>query len=228
MNSQSKHTRVINTITGPLEKKVLNYLASRMPNWVTSDLMTIIGIIGSVIIFVGYSLTNYSPHYLWLASLGFVLNWFGDSLDGTLARYRKAERPNYGFFIDHAIDTISEVLVFLGLAISPYVKFEIATLALIGYLTLSIYVYLLTYVIRVFRISFAKLGPTEIRIIGILCNTLLFFVGKPTITLPFGTFTFYDIIVAIVAAALFIVFIVNTIITSSKLSRYDTVMRKFK
>ena len=228
MNSQSKHTRVINTLTGPLEKRVLNYLASRMPNWVTSDLMTIVGVIGSVIIFVGYSLTNYSPHYLWLASLGFVLNWFGDSLDGTLARYRKAERPNYGFFIDHAIDTISEVLVFLGLAISPYVKFEIATLALIGYLTLSIYVYLLTYVIRVFRISFVKLGPTEIRIIGILCNTLLFFVGKPTITFPFGTFTFYDIIVALIAAALFIVFIVNTIITSSKLSRYDTIMRKFK
>jgi len=228
MNQQSKHTRVINSLTGRAEKEVLHFLASRMPEWVTSDLMTIIGVIGSLIIFISYSLTNFSPHYLWLASFGFVMNWFGDSLDGTLARYRKAERPNYGFFIDHSIDTISEVLVFLGLAISPYVRFEVAVLALIGYLMLSIYVYLLTYVIRVFRISFVKLGPTEVRIIAILCNTILFFVGKPSITLPFGTFTFYDIIIAIITVILFVVFIVNTITTSIKLSRYDTVMRKFK
>jgi len=228
MNPQSKHTRVINSFTGPIEKKVLHFFASRMPEWVTSDFMTIVGVIGSIVIFISYIFTNKNPNFLWLASFGFVLNWFGDSLDGTLARYRKAERPNYGFFIDHAIDTISEVLVFLGLAISPYVRFEIATLALIGYLMLSIYVYLLTYVIRVFRISFIKLGPTEVRIIAILCNTALFFIGKPTIKLPFGIFTFYDVIVAIIAAILIIVFIYNTITTSIKLSRYDTLMRKFK
>ena len=228
MNKQKQHTRVINSLTGNAEKKFLAWLASKMPLWVTSDLMTIIGILGSVIIFASYCLTNLSPNYLWLASFGFILNWFGDSLDGTLARYRKAERPNYGFFIDHAVDAISEVLIFLGLGISPYVKFDLATLALIGYMLLSIYVYLLTYVVRLFRITFIKLGPTEIRIIAILCNTILFFVGKPSFDLPFGTFTFYDIVVALLAVALYVAFIVNTITTSSRLSRHDMNLLKHK
>ena len=90
---------------------------------------------------ISYGLSNYNPNYLWMASLGFLINWFGDSLDGTLARYRHIERPRYGFYIDHVTDGVCQVMIFLGLGLTPYVSFNIARLALISYLLLSILVY---------------------------------------------------------------------------------------
>ena len=123
------HIRVNETTITKLEKKALHWLAGRMPAWVVPDTLTIIGLIASIIIFASYGLTYFNKNFLWLASLGFILNWFGDSLDGTLARYRKIERPRYGFFVDHIIDAISEVLVFIGLGLSPYLRFDLAMIA---------------------------------------------------------------------------------------------------
>jgi archaetidylinositol phosphate synthase len=107
------------------------------PSWVSPDMLTIFGFLAGILIGVSYLLTNLDKNFLWLANLGFVLNWLGDSLDGNLARYRKIERPRYGFFIDHAVDIITEVFIFLGLAFSPYVDFKIAILALIAYLCMT-------------------------------------------------------------------------------------------
>src|SRR5690554_1739776 len=104
MTDVRNHTRINQTILGPLEKPALQWMAARLPVWVTPDTLTGIGIFASVLIFISFVLTNIHPGFLWLASFGVVLNWFGDSLDGTLARYRKIERPQYGFFVDHAVD----------------------------------------------------------------------------------------------------------------------------
>jgi phosphatidylglycerophosphate synthase len=182
-----------------------------MPAWVTSDMLTGVGVFGALVIFAGYSLTNLDKAFLWLASMGFVINWFGDSLDGTLARYRKAERPRYGFFVDHTVDALNEVLIFLGLGLSPYIRFEIASLALIGYLLMSILVYVTTAVTGEFRISYGKLGPTEVRVIAILANTLIFFFGNPAISTPWGTLTIFDLVAALIAGILFLIFIFSTL-----------------
>ncbi len=205
------HKRVNDMLLGPLERPALAWLVARMPPWMTPDILTAIGVSGSLVIFLGYVLTHYHRGFLWLASLGFVINWFGDSLDGTLARYRDIQRPRYGFFIDHTMDAMSECLIFIGLGISPYVRLEIACLALIGYLLLSVLTYVRTCVDGVFKISYTRLGPTEIRAIAILANTLIFSIGNPTVQLPLGSATIYDLIVAVIAAALTVAFLVSTL-----------------
>ena len=221
MTDVRTHTRINQTILGPLEKPALQWLAARMPNWVSPDTLTGIGIFASVLIFASFVLTNIHPGFLWLASLGVFLNWFGDSLDGTLARYRKIERPQYGFFVDHSVDAVSEVLVFLGVGLSPYVNFEVACLALIGYLLLSTYVYLFTYVKGVFQISFARIGPTEIRLLAILANALVFFLGNPIVPTKFGVVSLYDLIAGFLAIVLLLAFLVMSVVTALDLSKSD-------
>jgi archaetidylinositol phosphate synthase len=221
MTEIEKHHRVLDTFTGPIEKPVLLWLAARMPDWVTSDMLTGLGTLGSILIFVSYWLTNKNVNFLWLACFGFFVNWFGDSLDGTLARYRKIERPKYGFFIDHVVDAYNEVLVFLGLAVSPFVRFELATLALIGYLLLSILVYITTCVMGEFRISYGKLGPTEARLIAVSANILVFFVGNPKIKLLGVTTTVYDWVAIIVIGILAIILATTTISRARSLSKID-------
>jgi len=221
--------RINNILLGPLERPALAWLAKKLPNWVTPDFLTFTGLLATVIIFISYILTNKNPAFLWLASFGFVLNWFGDSLDGTLARYRHIERPRYGFFIDHTIDAISEVLIFLGLGLSPYIDFRIASLFLIGYLLLSILTYIATYVNGVFRISFLKLGPTEMRVIAILINAFLFFIPEVRqFTFTFGTFSLYDFVVFFMALVLIAAFLGFTFTTASDLSKKDIARREAK
>jgi len=190
-----------------------------MPAWVNPDILTGVGILGSVVIFFSYWLTNVDANFLWLASLGLVINWFGDSLDGTLARYRKIERPKYGFFVDHTVDAMSTVLVVFGLGLSPYVKFEIACLALVSYLLMSVLVYIRTYVDGVFKISYGRFGPTEVRLIVIIANTVIYFVGNPVITLWFGAISIYDLIAGIVAALLAVIFVFSTIKQARELAK---------
>lgn len=228
LNQNQNHTRVIDSVLGKLEKRVLLWLAARMPSWVVPDTLTTIGLFAAVLIFLGYALTIYDKAFLWLASFGFLLNWFGDSLDGTLARYRKIERPRYGFFVDHIIDSVDEVFVFLGIGISPYVQFELALLALVAYMLVSIYVYLATYVNGVFRISYGGIGPTETRLLAILANTFVFFVGNPTINLSFITATFYDVFAVVMTLIALTIFTINSIKTASELSREDRAARKAK
>ncbi len=222
MPTIEKQKRENDILLGFLERPALNWLAAKMPAWITPDMLTWIGISASVLIFISYILTHISPYFLWLASLGFILNWFGDSLDGTLARYRKIERPRYGFLIDHWIDAISTVLIFMGLGLSPYVDLVVACIGIIAYLLLSIMVYLITYVTGVFQITNAKIGPTEIRLIAILSNTVLFFAGDLSFNLPLvGTTSLYTLIVGILAIVMLIYFMINTSIQAKKLQMLD-------
>ncbi len=222
MTKVENHKRENDILLGFLERPALAWLAKHMPPWVTPDTLTFLGIGASVLIFVSYALTNISPHFLWLASFGFILNWLGDSLDGTLARYRKIERPRFGFLIDHWVDAISAVLIFVGLGLSPYVDLTVACFGVIAYLLLSVMVYLITYVTGVFTITSAKLGPTEIRVMAVILNTAIFFIGNPTFALPyFGATSLYTLFVGLMSIAMGVYFIVNTSIQARRLALLD-------
>lgn len=218
-----KHRRVNDILLGPLERPAIAWLVKHMPYWVTPDVLTFFGFFASILIGVSYYLTNINENFIWLASLGFVLNWFGDSLDGNLARYRKIERPRYGFFIDHTIDTISEVIIFIGIGLSPYVNLTLALIALVGYLCMANLVYITTSVKGVFQISYGSLGPTEIRVIAILANAALFILDKPQIRLPLlaAPVPFYDLVLGVVIFLLFFFFFYTTITQGIKLERKD-------
>lgn len=220
------HKRINDILLGPLERPALRWLARNMPGWVTPDLLTAVGFIGSLLTLAGYALANLHPAYLWLASFGFMVNWFGDSLDGTLARYRQIERPIYGFYIDHSMDIITEVLFFLGLGFSPYVRFDRACLALIGYLMVSTLVYIQTCVMGEFRLSYAGLGPTEIRVLAIAANTAVFFAGNPRVTFLSFTNTVFDWIVIVVIFLLYAIFTISWLVNARKLIGADRPFNK--
>ena len=221
MKNSKPHQRINDILLAPIEKPALQWLVARMPSWVNPDILTAIGILGAVLICCGYCLSNIYSEFLWLASLGFVVNWFGDSLDGNLARYRQIERPKYGFFVDHTVDSFNEVLIVLGLGLSPYVSFNIACLGLIGYLLMSILVYIRTYVNGVFQLSYGKFGPTEVRVILILLNTIMYFVGIPNVLLPWGLNTIYDLPIAIIAAILVVLYTLGSIKEAIALAKLE-------
>jgi phosphatidylglycerophosphate synthase len=128
MSSVKSPKRIVNTFLQPFEKRAVNWLVARLPSWASPDLLTGAGLLGAAIVFLGYVLTHLNRNFLWLASLGFLLHWFGDSRDGTLARYRNLQRPRYGFYVDHAADALGELLIALGLGLSPYVRFDVVLL----------------------------------------------------------------------------------------------------
>lgn len=117
MNKEKKEasTRIQTSILNGVEKKALIYLANRQPKWMTSNILTVIGMMGAIIISLGYILSQINLNYLWVSSLGFVINWYGDSLDGTLARVRNRQRPVFGYYLDHTMDIINEFFIFIGL-----------------------------------------------------------------------------------------------------------------
>jgi phosphatidylglycerophosphate synthase len=158
---------------------------------------------------------------LWVACVGFVINWFGDSLDGTLARYRHIERPRYGYFLDHSVDAINETLIFLGIGFSGYVRMDIALVALVGYLLVSLYTALSIYVTGQFKISYAYLGPTEIRLIAILASIGAYIDGSRFVALPFGNFSFFELITLGLIILFFSAFLLSTIGQIVRLSRVD-------
>lgn len=174
--AKEQSVRVQTSFLNAAEKKALVWLAERQPKWMTSDMLTFIGFLGAVIIAVGYGLSSKSLAFLWLSTAGWIINWYGDSLDGTLARVRNQQRPVYGFFIDHTVDCIDEAIMIIGLGLSPFMQFDIAILCLVAYLLISIYVYISAHLKGEFKLTYGKMGPTELRVILIIVNTLLFFI----------------------------------------------------
>ena len=208
--------RVQTSILNPYEKKILVWLAERMPAWVTSDMLTLVGFLGSLIMAAGYALSNLNLNWLWLSCFGLFVNWFGDSLDGSLARVRNAQRKTYGFFIDHNVDVINETIMFIGVGCSPLVNMSFAMFALVGYFMLSIYVYIDCHLKGEMRLTFGKLGPTEFRIILIIVNILFMYIPwlstwKKTVWLFHNQFQvgLFDYIAWAVAVLLIIFYIVG-------------------
>jgi len=217
-----EHVRINDIFFGPIERPALQYFCKIAPAWMTPDTMTLIGIFGSLMIAAGYILTSKNLAFLWLASAGYLVNWYGDSMDGSLARYRKIERPKYGYYVDHIVDSVNEFIVIMALGFSSLVHFEIAALTLIGYLLLSVHTFLRTYVDDVFKISFGKLGPTEVRAIIILINTIVFFLGNPQFDVIFNwTLSLYDLLLMIVIGLLYFIFFTTIISTGRELARID-------
>lgn len=224
MTEINHHRRVNDILLGPLERPTLKWLAAHMPAWVTPDTCTTVGVLGSIVVAVSYLLSTYDRNFLWLASLGFIINWLGDSLDGTLARYRKIERPVFGFFVDHTIDAFSVSIIVLGLGLTPYVSFNIACLALIAYLLLCVLVFVRTSAVGEFKISYGKLGPTEIRVFAILLNTCMYFGGAQTSLWRTGPLSQvplspYDLLLAVLALLLLYFFIETAVRETIRLAK---------
>ncbi len=153
------------------ERRLLRWIAARLPAWVTSDQLTALGVLAATAGGVAYALSGYQSGWLWVASALLVVQWFGDSLDGTLARVRHAERPRYGYYLDHVVDAYSTAAIGIGLGVSPYVSLGIALGLVVVYLVLSINVYLESTVFGAFRLAYGRLGPTEIQLVLIAINS---------------------------------------------------------
>jgi archaetidylinositol phosphate synthase len=215
--------RVQTSILSGIEKKTLVWMAQRIPRHINSDHLTLIGVLGAFVSGAGYALTGVSVHFFWMASLGLIINWFGDSLDGTLARVRNAQRPVYGFFLDHNVDGLTVLFITVGVGISPLISFSAAMMVLAAYLLLSIYTYINTYLRGELKISFHSLGPTEFRIILILLNVFFFY----TSDMPRHFYvyeysvSFYDLLTLIMAIILFIIYISGFLKDLKEYSRID-------
>jgi len=158
-----------------VEKRALIWLASRMPRCVNSDHLTILGFVSLLAVGFSYWYARYSRIGLVLVIVFFALNWFGDSLDGTLARVRNRQRPRYGFYVDHVLDACGSLFVFGGLAASGYMSERVAVGLLVAYFLLSIETYLATYTVGKFHLSVGAFSPTELRLLLIAGNIALFF-----------------------------------------------------
>ena len=223
-NGTAKDKRKNDILLGPLERPALQFFSRNMPDWINSDMLTVFGFLGSILAAVAYGMvgngTIKGNPWLFVASLGFIINWFGDSLDGTLARYRHQERPNYGYYTDHAIDGITSLLLFSGIGLSGIARFDISMIALAAWLLLMIQVYLKTHVTGTFEMTSIGIGPTEVRLMAIILNTVLYFTGiggyiwSLTIKGEVIGLTIGSIIVGILAI-LFLIYFVYQVISSA-------------
>ena len=210
--------RIQTSLLNAAEKKALLWLAERQPKWVDSDMLTYVGHVGAAVVALGFVLANINVNFLWISVLGFVINWYGDSLDGTLARVRKQQRPVYGFYIDHTTDAINEVLMFMGAGLSPFMHFNVACVALVVYLMLTLNVAMNAHLKGEFRLTYAKLGPTELRIICIIACLLLIGVKSLrtfTLDVPWGagvfTMRILDVVGMVILLGLVIIYFVTII-----------------
>src|SRR5580692_8749370 len=179
------------SILAPLEKKTLIWLAHRTPAWINSDHLTALGLISLLGAGASYWYARYHYTGLLLVAACLALNWLGDSLDGTLARIRNRQRPRYGFYVDHIVDTFGVLFLLGGLAMSGYMSKLIAVGLLTVYYMLSIEVYLATYTIGTFHLSFWKVSPTELRILLAIGNIAL--LCRPVVQLAGSNYRLYDV-----------------------------------
>ncbi|HEV7324987.1 MAG TPA: CDP-alcohol phosphatidyltransferase family protein [Bosea sp. (in: a-proteobacteria)] len=198
--------RINTSITAQVERKLLIWMALRLPRWIKPDHLTIFGVFGGFVTLLGYALTFLSPAFLWLASFGLVLHWFGDSLDGTLARVRQIERPRYGYFLDQTVDVIGNLLICVGMGISPFVRMDTALLALAGYHALSIYTFVRTTISNEFHVALLGSGPTEIRLMIITMNLLILIFGAPQFGWMGIEMAWCDIAVSLMTLIFFVIF----------------------
>jgi len=199
--------RVNDSVLGAWERPALTWMAARLPAAVVPDQLTAFGVLGAMLTAAGYVLSRRSLSWLWLACAGLLINWLGDSLDGTLARLRRIERPRYGFFIDHTSDLFCQTITFVSLGISPLAHFGAACLGLIAFLIAFVYTLITAQARGVMRITYFHFGPTEIRGLLLLGNFLTLAVGVIDLRrwLPwspsFGAISIHDVVISLLAVA---------------------------
>lgn len=199
------------SILSKLEKRCLVWMAERMPTRVNSDHLTVLGVAGMFLAGLSYWYARSNRLGLLLVILFLAVNWFGDSLDGTLARVRNRQRPRYGFYVDHVIDTFGALFLTSGLALSGNMSTAIAAGLLIVFYMLSIEVYLATYTIGTFHLSFWIFGPTELRLVLAIGNLALYFRNSPTVKLIGGEYLLFDVGGAVGIVGMALMLIVATI-----------------
>ncbi|KQM18421.1 CDP-alcohol phosphatidyltransferase family protein [Novosphingobium sp. Leaf2] len=201
------------------ERRVLNWLCARTPSWVKPDMLTALGMFGALLIFAGYTTSLLNEDWLWLCMPGYLLHWVGDSMDGSLARFRHIERPRYGYFLDHSCDGLATFLILLGIGLSPYVRLEVALIAMIGYLLLCIHTFLAVRVLGEMRLSYLNAGPTELRVILVsLTFAMLLFGDKQR---DMTAMTGFDWFVGGVGLVLIGLFVVQTASAVRRLARIE-------
>lgn len=221
MTEQTGHsptpiTRIQANLLAASERKLLAWLCNRMPKWVKPDHLTAIGLLGALTIFAGYAASSFAHDWLWLAIGGYVVQWFGDSMDGSLARYRHIERPAFGYFIDHSCDGLTTLLILGGMGLSPYVRLDVALIALAGYLLLSVHAYLAARVMGELKLSYLAAGPTELRLVLITLTLAMMSLGPaPAMFAPISGF---DLFVGSVGIMFILLFIVQTLVTARRLA----------
>jgi phosphatidylglycerophosphate synthase len=203
------------------EGRVLEWIARRLPAWVMPDHLTGLGVVAAVGIAVAYALSNGDPAWLWAASGLLVVHWLGDSLDGTLARVRRTERPKYGYYLDHLVDAIATALIGIGLGLSPYMLLATGLVLVIAYLVLSINTYLETNTLGVFSLGYGRLGPTEARVGLIAINTVLALGVAPVIS----GLSVLDVVVLGAAAVMLLALLVRATRNLRELARREPAVR---
>lgn len=214
-------TRIQQSITAGAEKKILLWMAERTPTSVSPDHLTALGLGAQFLAGVAYALARWNKYLLLLATLFIALNWLGDSLDGTLARFREQQRPRYGFYVDHMVDTFGAVFLMGGLALSGFLHWHIAVGMLVAFLVLSTESYLATYTLGKFRMAYALFGPTEIRILLMIGNVAL--LRWPHGHLLGHTVPLFDIGGVIGIAGMLIMAVVATAAHTARLYREERV-----
>lgn len=213
-------TRIQESVTSGLERRALLWSAARMPSWVSSDGLTLLGFVAMFLAGASYLLARWHSVGLLLATACLALNWLGDSLDGTLARVRNRQRPRYGFYVDHMVDSFGALFLMSGLGASGYVDWRIAMGMLVAFLLLSIESYLASYTLGIFRLSFAKLGPTEIRILLALGNGVLWF--HPNLRVPGLSWRLLDFGGLIAALVMGMMAVAAAVYHTAELHRQET------
>ncbi|OYX47960.1 MAG: CDP-alcohol phosphatidyltransferase [Sphingomonas sp. 32-66-10] len=201
------------------ERRILNWLCAHMPRAITPDILTATGMIGAVMVFVGYVASNWAVAWLTVSLVGYAVQWFGDSLDGSLARWRRIERPSYGYFIDHSCDGLANLLIVAGIGLSPFVTMDVAMIALAGYLLMSIHAFLSARVVGELRLSYLAAGPTELRLMLMGMTGMMMVLG-PDRGL-FGVISGFDLFVGSIGAILILLFLAQTLATGRRLAALE-------
>jgi phosphatidylglycerophosphate synthase len=212
-------TRALHSILAPAERRTLIWLAARMPRAVHSDHLTALALLAMLGAGLSYWWAASNPIGLAAATFCLAVNWFGDSLDGTLARVRGRQRPRYGFYVDHVIDEFGTAFLFAGLALSGYMSPWVAAVLVIVYFMLCIEVFLATHVLGTFHMSFLGMGPTELRILLAIGNAVAFV--RPVVT-PFGfDMRLFDVGGLVGAAGLLVTLLVSAVRHTRALYRLE-------
>ena len=201
------HVREHRSLLAAAEKRLLIHIAERLPRSINSDHLTFLALAGMALAGAAFAAARWDPRTLWVVVLALTVNWLGDSLDGTLARVRHTERPRYGFYIDHVLDIAGATLLFGGLAASPFMSALLAMALLVAYLLVAGEVFLATAVRGVFRMSFAGIGPTEVRLL--LAAGAVALLHDPHVSVGPVTVRLFDFGGAIGAAGLTAAFVVS-------------------
>jgi len=212
-------TRINRSLTASLEKRVLEGMAACAPRWVTSDRLTLLGFAAQIACGVCFALARFDRRFLLGVIVCLALNWLGDSLDGTLARVRKIERPRYGFYVDHMADVFGSVALMLGLGFSGFIHPAVAFAMLIAFLVLAAESYLGTYTLSHFQLSQGLFGPTEIRIV--LAIGTLELMRSPWSNLFGHKFLLFDIGGSIAATVMFAMAVTVTVRHIAQLYREE-------